>query len=765
MAKILIIEDDHSVAEGIKLSLINMGYEICGCVSSGEEALAKAGEERPDLALADIKLEGEMDGIDTAVELRSQFQVPVVFLTAYADGQTLQRAKKAEPYGYLVKPFDGRELQATIENALHKHAMEMQLKESEERFRALFNAMTEGVALHKIINDSRGKPVDYVILDVNPAFQSHTGISVRAALGRRATEVYGTEQAPYLDIYGRVAATGESTRFDTYFAELHKYFSISAFSPCKGQFATVFSDITERKEGEEQVAKHHQELQQVLDSVVAQIWYLDTEGRVVNCNRTAEKATGIASQQARGHTMGSLLPTWDDPDRSHQESLTVARTGQPRLGAIESFKVDGQVRWASVDRIPWQDAKGNLIGVLLFIYDITDFKRAEEEQERLEGQLRQAQKMEAIGTLAGGIAHDFNNILGIIIGYAELAESTLADRSEEKENIEGALRACERARDLVKQILVFSRMESKVERLPLDLGSVIKETLKFLRASLPATLEIRQNISSDSLLALANEIQMHQLLTSLCTNAAHAMEETGGVLEVSVTDVNIDHDAGPRLSDLKPGPYIRLTVGDTGQGMDSWTQERIFDPYFTTKEVGKGSGLGLAVVQGIVKRHEGAITVHSETGKGTTVDVYLPRIESQEATEGQMEKPLPRGTERILFVDDDEVLAEIGKMRLQFLGYEVEATTSSIEALELFRAQPTRFDLLIADYTMPQMTGGDLAREMMQVRSDLGVILCTGFNEKISEEKARELGISASVLKPVTMGDLAETVRRVLDKM
>jgi CheY-like chemotaxis protein len=327
------------------------------------------------------------------------------------------------------------------------------------------------------------------------------------------------------------------------------------------------------------------------------------------------------------------------------------------------------------------------------------------------------------------------------------------------------LKASLRAKDLVNQILASSRQRQSLERTPIEIASIIEEALKLLRASLPTTIEIRQNIGCEMSVALADPTEVHQVLVNLCTNAAHAMEDEGGVLEISLAELTIDPETAATTADLKPGDYLRLTVSDTGHGIDPTTLERIFDPYFTTKAVGKGSGLGLAVVHGIVKRHEGAIMVNSQPGVGTSFHVYFPKVESLTAREVDgVEKPLPKGTERILFVDDEEILVEMGKGILEWLGYEVSAMTSSVGALELFSTHSDRFDVVITDYTMPHMTGVDLAKEMMRIRPDIPVILCTGFSERITEEKARAMGIRAFTMKPLNMRVIAETVRRVLDK-
>jgi PAS domain S-box-containing protein len=391
--------------------------------------------------------------------------------------------------------------------------------------------------------------------------------------------------------------------------------------------------------------------------------------------------------------------------------------------------------------------------------------RQYEDKKKLEYQLRQAQKMEAIGTLAGGIAHDFNNILAAIIGYTELADLQVPEGNKAKKNLKEVLKAGRRARDLVKQILAFSR-KGEQERIPIQISPIVKEALKLLRSSLPTTIEIRQNIESDIGIVEADPTQIHQILMNLCTNASHAMREEGGILEVGIRNVEAGSwDSEFGQLDMPPGNYLRLTVSDTGQGMTPEVLERLFEPYFTTKEKGEGTGLGLSVVHGIVKNYGGTITAYSEPGKGTIFHVYLPRIKEAKEMAEDVSRPgvISTGQERVLFVDDEPVLVEIGKQMLERLGYEVTKRTSSIEALELFRAKPDQFDLVITDMTMPNMTGDKLSRELMQIRPDIPIIICTGYSELISEEKAKEIGIRAFAMKPLVMADLSKTVRNVLD--
>ncbi len=393
---------------------------------------------------------------------------------------------------------------------------------------------------------------------------------------------------------------------------------------------------------------------------------------------------------------------------------------------------------------------------------LSRIEEAEAERISLLQHLQRSQKMEALGTLAGGIAHDFNNILGAIIGYAELALLHIPDETKLRENIRMVLTAGERAKELVKQILAFSR-QSEEERKPIQIAYTVKEVLKFMRASLPSTIEIRMNIASNSGLVLADPVQIHQVLMNLCTNAHHAMREKGGVLDVQLTSVDLGQEYAAVHPGLKPGPYVKISVKDTGHGMDEATMMKIFDPYFTTKEKGVGTGLGLALVHSIVQKHGGAVTVASEPGKGSAFDLYFPVIRKETVPKGRVPEEMPTGQERILLVDDDQVLLEVGKKMLEHLGYSVESVTGSMDALALFTADPLRYDLVVTDMTMPTMTGDKLAVELMRIREDIPIVLCTGYSERIIAESARAIGIKAFVMKPILIGELARTVRDVLD--
>ena len=380
---------------------------------------------------------------------------------------------------------------------------------------------------------------------------------------------------------------------------------------------------------------------------------------------------------------------------------------------------------------------------------------------QLERQLQQAQKMEAIGTLAGGIAHDFNNILTIILGNTELALIQVPNLSSAKDSLKEVRTACNRAKELTQQILTFSR-QSPSEIKTAHIPSIVRESLKLLRPSLPSSIEIRQNICVEMDTILGDPTQIHQVLINLCTNAAHAMEE-GGTLEIELNDHILDERATSQYHDVTPGRYVRLTIKDTGHGMTPDILDRIFDPYFTTKEMKGGTGLGLAVVHGIVKNHKGGIAVSSVAGEGSTFDILFPVAESKPTEAHEASNELPGGRERILFVDDEQALVRLNQGILERLGYQVKALTNPLDALELFRSHPDQFDLIITDTTMPHMTGNLLAQEILKIRSDIPILLCTGYSAQIDKDKAKEMGIAGFALKPLNMFELARTVRELLD--
>ncbi|MFP4474929.1 MAG: ATP-binding protein [Desulfatibacillaceae bacterium] len=400
--------------------------------------------------------------------------------------------------------------------------------------------------------------------------------------------------------------------------------------------------------------------------------------------------------------------------------------------------------------------------VALFLTDISELRQREEEKERLQERLAQSRKMEAIGTLAGGVAHDFNNILGIILGNAEMALASKGTAAEVREFVLEIRTASLRARELVRQILSFAR-RSKTSRKPLPMTPLVRESLKLLRSSLPARVEIVPRIRCENDLVLANGTQIQQVIINLCANAAHAMRERGGKLEVAMCNEDVE-DGGPGRN-LEPGRYLVLSVSDTGHGIAPDIMDRIFEPYFTTKNVNEGTGMGLAVVHGIVTEHQGGIEVESRPGVGTRMVVRLPcsREQSARNTGAGTLEDLPAGTERILLVDDEKALRSMASYLLAKLGYSVRCAENGIEALDLFSGEPESFDLVITDMNMPGMSGDELVERLHEVRRDIPVILSTGFSERLAGRTPESLGVRAVVLKPVVMSEMAREIRRALD--
>jgi len=430
---------------------------------------------------------------------------------------------------------------------------------------------------------------------------------------------------------------------------------------------------------------------------------------------------------------------------------------------VEIYHKDGTRRYLEVSEEPVFDHAGYVVSVEGIVHDITKRKIAEAEKIALENKLRQAQKMEAIGTLAGGIAHDFNNMLTPIFGYAEMALESFPEGSPDRDYQLKVMTAAKRAKDLVNQILTFSR-QTEQEKKPVQLQIIAKEALKLLRSSIPTTVEIRQNIQPYCGTVMADPIQLHQVIMNLCTNAYHAMREGGGVLGVSVSEIEIeryDKITGP---ELLPGRYLRMEISDTGTGMDKDTMERIFDPYFTTKDTGEGTGVGLSVVHGIVKNHGGDIRVYSEPGKGSTFHIFFPVLSLEPVSVvSEIADPLPLGTESVMLVEDEDYILQMEQTILDRLGYRVLAYSKSKDALEAFQKSNREIDLVITDMTMPKMTGADLARELLAIRSDIPIILCTGYSEIMDGETAKAIGIREYIMKPLVLRDFARTIRNVLD--
>ena len=635
-----------------------------------------------------------------------------------------------------------------VEDVTEKKQAEELLQKSEKKYRTLLETTSEGFWL---LNPERKT------IEVNEALCKMLGYSQDEMLGKTPLDFVDDENRKIFIKQTSKISTSSHRSYEIALKKkngenLHTYFNATTIRDESGEIQGSFAlttDITERKWAEEALRESEEKYRSIMEAMNDAAYICSSDFRIEYMNPAMTKKL---DRDATGESCHKTIHGLDEkcPCCSHGEVMQ----GEYVKNEIVSPK-DGKNYHISNSPIFHTDGS---ISKLSIFRNITEVKKMQE-------QLQQAQKMESIGTLAGGIAHDFNNILMSIIGYGEIMDLfDIAEDNPIRSSLDQILKAAYRAKDLVQHILTFSR-QTEQETKPLLLSAIVKEALKFLKASLPSTIEIHQNIEKETGPILADATQVHQVVMNLCTNAAQAMGENQGVLEVTLDELSLNQDDTSQFPDLKPGTYLKLTVSDTGNGMDTEVMARIFDPFFTTKKHGEGTGIGLSVVHGIVNSHDGAITVESEPGAGSTFRVFLPLLK-QDPVKTQTEiilPPLTKGNESILLVDDEKSIVNLGVQALGNLGYKITGKTSSKEALKFFQSQPGRFNLVITDLTMPDMTGVELTKKLLQIRPDIPIILCTGYSDKITPEKAEAMGIREFIIKPFGPRDLAESVRRVLD--
>jgi PAS domain S-box-containing protein len=647
--------------------------------------------------------------------------------------------------------------------------MEEALRKSEEEYRTLFREMLDGFALHQILCDGAGKPVDYRFLNVNPAFERLTGLLGRDIIGKTVLELMPETESHWIETYGQVALTGKPVFFEHYSSQIGKHFEVSAFSPQPGCFACIFADVTERKMAEAARRESENRLEHLLLHLPAGVVVHGPDTSVLLANREASRLLGLSMEQMQGKL--AIDPYWqlvgEDGTPLTVDNYPVSRaiaTGralESRIIGVDRPTTGDRV-WILISAFPEFDSESRLHQVVVTFVDITERKLAEAEQEKLRGQLMQAQKMESVGQLAGGVAHDFNNMLHAILGYTELVASQLDPAHPLHTELGEIKNAAGRAAELTRQLLAFARKQTSMPR-PLDLNTVVNETLAMLRRLVGETIHLLWKPGPGLWTVLADPTQVGMVLTNLCVNARDAIGGEGHIT-VETRNARLD-DAHPAS---RPGEYVVLAVADDGCGMTREVLDRVFDPFFTTKEVGKGTGLGLASVHGIAEQNGGFVQVASEPGKGTVFEIFLPRHHAGDGEPGSGPAPvpaaLPRGTETILVAEDEAIILSVCRALLTKLGYRVLAARTPTEAIAICREHDGPIHLLLTDVVMPEMNGRRLVALARELRPDIPCLYMSGYTAgAIAQRDVIEEGLDF-LQKPFSNRQLAEKVRQILDR-
>ena len=766
--RILCIEDEPSLGRILQKRLGRQGYAVT-LAASGEEGLATCDKCRFDAIALDYSLPG-ISGIDVLRTLsKLDTAPPVVMVTGQGNEEVAVQAMKFGASDYVLKDIQGNYidlLPGALERAcVHRRLVKAKakadhaLRESEERFQAIANYTYDW--------ESWFAP-DGRLMWVNPAVEKLTGYTVAQCEKMPdypLSIVYQNDRMQF-EKYLQEAIVKRLSTNDQEFRISHKDESIRwmaiSWQPIYdsqdthlGQRTSVH-DITERKWTEQALRNEKRFIDMAFDSLPGIFYLFTEEGKFLRWNQNFEKVSGYTAAEISTMRPRDFFPVEEQAiveerigevfadGESFVEANWLSKNGTKTLFYLTGVRVN-------IEGTPCQFGMG---------IDMSDRKRAEEEREKLQAQLLQSQKMESIGILAGGIAHDFNNILSSILGYSELALLDLPPESPMRIKLEAVYTSGKKARELVAQILAFSRNDEQV-RTSIKLHLAVEDALKLLRHAIPSTIHIQTETDSNCWV-MGDPSRINQAMMNLCTNAYQAMLETGGTLKISLSRVEMSGKAA-KLAGIPGGLYGKLSIADTGVGIPAKQLERIFEPYFTTKEKGKGTGLGLAVVHGIVKSHKGAIFVKSEVGKGTRFEVYLPLTRNENVSVHKATKDISRGSERILLVDDQEDVLQIETEMLEMLGYDITGMISARETLDHFAGHSNQYDLVITDMTMPHMTGDRLAEQLRKIRSDIPIVLTTGFSELISREKAESMGIDGFLTKPVQLSDMAEMIRKVID--
>jgi PAS domain S-box-containing protein len=749
---ILVVEDEGIVAEDIRSSLENLGYTVSAVASSGQEAIKKAEEYKPNLVLMDIVLKGEIDGIEAANQIRLCFNIPVIYLTAYAEERTLERAKVTEPFGYIVKPFEDRELRTTIEMALYKHKMENRLREREEWLSTTLGSIGDAV----IATDAMG-----LIKFMNPVAESLTGWKEGEAAGKPLIEVFNIiseetrklVESPVTKVLRKsliVGLANHTLLIARDGTEIPIDDSGAPIRDARGDIigvVLVFRDIRERRKAERDLLESERRYRGLYETALVGLYRSRiSDGKIIMANQLAANILGYSSIE--GLTSEFVFGERYSPDRRVELLRKLEESGTVSDFEIQVTRKDGE----KIDLVITARAypeDGYIEGAMI---DVTDKKR-------LETQLLQAQKMEAIGTLAGGIAHNFNNLLMVVAGYASLMLSDLDSSHPHYSKLKQIEEQVRSGSELTAQLLGFAR-RGKYNVKPLDVNEIMRSSAGMIGRT-KKQITIREKYDPDLCTVEADQGQIEQVLLNLYVNAWQAMP-AGGDIYLETNNVILD-ESYIKPYKVQPGRYAKISITDTGVGMDETIRRRVFEPFFTTKEMGRGSGLGLASAYGIIKNHGGIINVYSEKGHGTTFTIYLPASEKEVVREKEMSVKMVRGTETILFVDDEEMIRNVGQELLEEFGYKVFTARDGEEAVNIYKANKDGVDLVILDMIMPGTGGGETYDRLKEIDPGIKVLLSSGYSINGEAAKILERGCDGFIQKPFNMQGLSTKIREVLD--
>jgi len=762
---ILVVEDEYIVGKDIEARLIRLGYHVAAVVGSGEEAIEQVMIRRPALVLMDIMLKGEIDGISAAERIRNLYNVPVVFLTAYTDETTLHRAQVSDAFGYLLKPFEERELRITIEMALYKHRMESQLRESQQRLATTLRSIGDAV----IAADTEGR-----ITFMNPVAEQLTGWTEQEAKQQILWDVFrvsGGKIRALLQQFLRPHASestpvwlGEEAVIRTRDGrEIPIDDSASPIRDDRGAVTgvvVVFRDVTERKRADLALHQSEERYRAFFEEDLTGDYVASTDGRILDCNPAFLRILGFPSKQS---ALGANVHAFYPDKQSRDQFLTHLRT-RKRLSYYEKdlTAADGRQVHVVENAIGIFDERGELVRYKGYMFDDTT-------RMRLEEQLHQSQKMESIGTMASGIAHDFNNIINNVLGFATQLKKHTDDPAKVVKYAQTIEKSAARGAELSAQLLSFARV-GKQESRPLNVGKVIEEVGTLCKETFPKSILIEKKIDQNLRAVLGDHGGLYQVLLNLCVNARDAIQscqnQHNGMITLEARNAVAGEDISTELIGGVGAACVEMRVSDNGTGIPREIREKIFDPFFTTKERGRGTGLGLSVVYSIVRNHHGVMLVDSEEGKGSTFRIILPSLDLSTETDHTTEvQDAVRGSnEFILVVDDEESMQELARDLLEEAGYRVVTAGSGADALKIYKQQFSEIDLVVLDLVMGGMDGGRTYLELKKINPAIRAFFCSGYiPDKLIASFIAEEHLQ-TVQKPFQPETFVRVVREILDK-